>query len=553
VANVNYDNEYAWGSAILSHSENDLLRPVIFHPTVIVPDAPLFKSTTNGKLKWIDPTPIATAATDLVISTRAATPTWATNDPKNETMFSVERATISKNASGINVLSNFVPLGSVPANVTSFTDTTWLSTEDYSYKIIATNAAGSAFTVDGGATPPTGLTATIPALTGTPVLLSWTDNATNESGYLVEVSIDGGLTYTSLAVVPGAAAGTGLVSYSAAATLGKINMYRVSAVVTDTNLVTGQILTSSIPASATANLTLATPAVPVFSARNTTVNAANGAVTLNWGAVTGASAYLVAISSGGVAIAGSPFPVTTNTYAPALPLGSAYSITVAAQASKFSGALVATSAPSVAFVADLSAPVAPAAPTGLTTTLASTTSVTLNWVDNATTETAYLVEVSTDGGTTFSTLTTPALGANTRRYTATGLVAGTTYVYRVSALTVKFGSPLTTTASGFATSAPFSLPTAPTNVVATSIARVPASTTRGGPITVTWTQATSASVTGFTVTSGGRNVCSNLAATATSCTYTTGITKGTSYTFQVNARTAIGNFVSAPSAPVTAN
>jgi hypothetical protein len=568
VANVNYDNEYVWGSAILSHSENDLLRPVIFNPTVIVPDAPVVTSFVNGVLKWTDPTPAATAATGSLIST------LATNDPKNEFGFSVERATYALAASGPFagkfVLGSFAQIGTVPANVTSFKDPLWVANEFYSYKVIANNAAGSTTSMDWQSVPlpPTGLTATVPVATGIPVALKWTDNAINESFYLVEVSIDGGLTYQTLANAPGFApqpTGKGIVNYAAAATLGFNNTYRVSAVVTD---LLGTVVLASLPAQVTANLLPpAAPATPAFTAA-TAVNAANGAVTLNWRAITGASAYLVDITSGGTAITGSPFLVTTTSFAPALPLGSSYSITVTAQASKFSGALTTNSAPSVAFVADLSAPAAPTAPASLTTTLATLTSVRLSWVDIATTETAYLLEVSTDNGATFSPLGTVPRAGN--QVAATGatvtfttpVVAGNTYIYRVNAQTVKFGSPLTTTVSGYATSAAFTAPAAPANVVATSTANNPV-TVAAAPIIVSWTQTPVANVTGFTVQRrtvtagvagawGGNLPGCSVATTVLTCN-NTGATKGASYQFQVTARTTVaGNLVSLPSATVVA-
>jgi FtsP/CotA-like multicopper oxidase with cupredoxin domain len=579
VANVNYDNEYVWNSSILSHAENDLSRPVVFNPTVTLPDAPVTSSFANGTLKWLDPTPrdgndvlgIATAK-GAVIST------LADNNPKNEFGFSIERASLAIATTGPfagkYVLGAFAQIGSVPANVTSFNDLTWKANEFYSYKIIANNAAGSTTSKEWTVQPlpPTGLKATVPAATGIPVALSWRDNATNETGYLVEVSIDGGVTYQTLAIVPGFApvpTGTGTVTYAAAATLGFINTYRVTTIVEDA---TGAIALSSTSATVVVDLQApVAPATPVLTNKSK-VNT-NGTVTLNWGAVKGASGYLVSITSGGTAIAGSPFLLTATTYAPVLPLGSVYTIEVSAQASKYTGALTTNSAPSVAFVADLAAPAAPADPTGLTAALASATQVKLSWVDNASTETAYLVEVSTDGGATYSTLTTLArTGAQVTTiggvvtYTAAA-VAGNTYSYRVSAQTAKFGSPLTTTSSAYAYSVPASVsviaPAAPTNVVATSVANVPA-TTAAGPITVSWTQTSATNVSGFTVQrrtvsaagvagAWSANVAGcSVAATVLTCNNTTGITKNTNYQFQVTATSVVGNTVSIPSATVTA-
>jgi hypothetical protein len=75
----------------------------------------------------------------------------------------------------------------------------------------------------------------------------------------------------------------------------------------------------------------------------------------------------------------------------------------------------------------------PVAPSNLTATPLSTSSIRLAWADNATNESGYLLERSADG-TTFTTIAT--LGANTTAYDDTGLAEGTTYYYRVRAFNV---------------------------------------------------------------------------------------------------------------------
>jgi hypothetical protein len=72
----------------------------------------------------------------------------------------------------------------------------------------------------------------------------------------------------------------------------------------------------------------------------------------------------------------------------------------------------------------------PTAPSGLTATAASSSQITLAWVDKATNEMGYSVERSTNG-TPFTVVAT--LGANTTTYANTGLAAATTYSYRVRA------------------------------------------------------------------------------------------------------------------------
>ena len=96
----------------------------------------------------------------------------------------------------------------------------------------------------------------------------------------------------------------------------------------------------------------------------------------------------------------------------------------------------------------------PAAPTGLTATATSTTTVSLQWTDNATNETAYTVARSTDG-ITFTALSNAPQNATS--YNDTGLSSNTTYYYQVSAINPAGGS---TPALANATT-PLAAPTTP--------------------------------------------------------------------------------------------
>lgn len=72
----------------------------------------------------------------------------------------------------------------------------------------------------------------------------------------------------------------------------------------------------------------------------------------------------------------------------------------------------------------------PAAPSGLSATAVSSNQVNLAWTDNASTETGFSIERSTDG-VNFAQIATT--GANTTSYPDTGLSAATTYHYRIRA------------------------------------------------------------------------------------------------------------------------
>ncbi len=74
---------------------------------------------------------------------------------------------------------------------------------------------------------------------------------------------------------------------------------------------------------------------------------------------------------------------------------------------------------------------APAAPSGLTATANSASQITLNWVDNSSDETGFVLERSPDGTSGWSQIATPA--ANVTSFVNTGLNGATGYFYRVRA------------------------------------------------------------------------------------------------------------------------
>ena len=89
-------------------------------------------------------------------------------------------------------------------------------------------------------------------------------------------------------------------------------------------------------------------------------------------------------------------------------------------------------------------PTPPAAPTALTATALSPTQVKLSWTDNATNETGYKIERSTDG-TTFSQIAT--VGTNVTTFTDTTAAGGTAYWYRIRATTGTMDSAYSNVAS----------------------------------------------------------------------------------------------------------
>ena len=86
----------------------------------------------------------------------------------------------------------------------------------------------------------------------------------------------------------------------------------------------------------------------------------------------------------------------------------------------------------------------PLAPSNLTATVNSNTKITLNWADNSSDETKFLIEQSLNG-TTFSQIA--SVGINVKTFTSTGLKSATTYYYRVRATNSRGNSTYSNTVS----------------------------------------------------------------------------------------------------------
>ncbi len=489
-----YDNEFTWNSQILSHSEDDYIRPVVFTPTVTVPGKPVL--TANGTLlTWTDPTPAASAK----------------GNAKNELAFDITRAPLVLNAATwAYAPGTYAALITVPANSIQYVDTTAVAGTYYSYIVSARNVAGTTASTAANSSAtlavpgPTNLVANVNAASAA-VILTWTA-VPGATSYVATIN-DGVNPPTQQTVVSGAYLPT---------TLPVGPVYTIS-VVAKRNA-----LTSLSSATVTADLSVppATPAVPTGLA--TTVSVPSGAVTVSWNAVTGATGYLLAVTTPGGAVIGSPYNVTgATTYnLPALPAGVTYTVSVAAYSTKFTiyTAISAYSAPVIASIST-------ATPTGLSNTLSATTgAVTLKW-NAATGASSYLVSVSSFvGGTTVTNVYTTA----TATYTP-ALALGSVYSITVASQGLVAGT-MTTSPYSPALSVDLSAAAAPT--VPVPVAGTP---TAARKVTLTWPAVKNAAGTaasGYTVYVDGAAVGSNtITTTWTSPAY---VSKST-HTFTVEA------------------
>ncbi|MGZ3690347.1 MAG: fibronectin type III domain-containing protein [Pseudobdellovibrio sp.] len=135
--------------------------------------------------------------------------TWSDNS-SDESGFKIERAVTGGGPlSGASGPGSFSVVGSVGANVTSYSDTGLIENTLYYYRITSYNSAGNSTysavmsikTQPPPTTPPAApsnlkATATAASL----MTISWTDNSNNESSFYIERSSDNGVTFKVIAI-----------------------------------------------------------------------------------------------------------------------------------------------------------------------------------------------------------------------------------------------------------------------------------------------------------------------------------------------------------------
>ncbi|MEO1256638.1 MAG: fibronectin type III domain-containing protein, partial [Bacteroidota bacterium] len=174
------------------------------------------------------------------------------------------------------------------------------------------------------------------------------------------------------------------------------------------------------------------------------------------------------------------------------------------------------------------------APTAITASAVSFSQIDLNWTDNETGETGYIVERAGNAGGPFTTIAN--LGVNATNYSDTGLNQLTTYYYRVSVTdgnTVVVGSIVSETTPSDGTPTP---PVAPLNLTAT--------TTGSTSIDLLWSDNSTNEEVFILERSEGDE--SNYTEIATLASNTTiyidqGLTSATTYFYRIKAQNITGD------------
>jgi len=290
---VNFGWEYVYHCHILAHEEMDMMHAMV----IAVPPA---------------------APSDLAASVQGnmAILTWVDNS-LNETSFTIQRAVDADFSMG---LTSFT----VGPNVTTYSDPIGNPNQAFYYRVFASNTVGDTMTPgfptmtaysdssnhvmvnEPAATPPadpTNLTATLQA--GPQVLLTWIDNANNETGFVVERQVGAGAFSTLVTVGP--RTGTGNVDYiDTTVTPGNTYTYRVAAV------------NGAGPSTYAVSLPVSVPTPPVAPsnvvATAARVGGPNDRVTLTWTDVANETGYTIQMATNATFTANLvTSPVTANT------------------------------------------------------------------------------------------------------------------------------------------------------------------------------------------------------------------------------------------------
>jgi carboxypeptidase T len=182
------------------------------------------------------------------------------------------------------------------------------------------------------------------------------------------------------------------------------------------------------------------------------------------------------------------------------------------------------------------ATIPPAAPSGLAAASASASQINLTWTDTADNEAGFKIERCTGTGCSdFTQVATVA--ANVTSYANTGLAASTTYTYRVRAYNNVGDSGYSDPPASATTDAAPALPTAPSNLLTTSVSRT--------QVNLYWTD-NATNETGFKIERCKGATCTTFTQIATvganvKSYANTGLTRNTTYRYRVRAYNAAGN------------
>jgi FtsP/CotA-like multicopper oxidase with cupredoxin domain len=420
---VNFGWEYTYHCHILSHEEMDMMRPVILALPPIAPDGLAATSTGSGN------------GSRLVL-------TWNDNSI-NETSFVVQRWSVDGTWTDVGVVLS--PLGSpnIHQSRTFTVPGTYNPAQAFRYRVVAKNTVGygaefpsmsvqsmsAELPVGTAPLAPTTLAAVLQA--GPQVRLTWRDNATNETGFAIERSDNGG-PFVRIAIAP-ARNNTGNATFTDTS---------VRTATTDMNYTYQVAALNPVGSSAytnTVSLTVVVGSVPAAPSGLTAVLQAGPQVALSWiNNANNQTGFLIERSSDGVNF--SPIGTFASTAGP----GSTVAFMDTTAMPSFAGVtytyrVAATNSVGSSIFSNTASAILPPLPIAPSNLIAvngpnrnKSRSVILVWSDNSNNETGFTIQRATNALFTQG-LITVTVGANVTTLTQTGLTANTQYWYRIRA------------------------------------------------------------------------------------------------------------------------
>ncbi len=467
-------------------------------------------SNTNGhyelrsEIRRLPLAPSALVAT--VVSGTAVSLVWGDN-ANNETSYRIERC------AGVGC-TDFAEVGTTATNVSSSSQTGLTQGTTYLWRVRARNNVGnsnysnSASTALVGPAAPTTLAAT--TLSNTSVRLTWTDVATNETGYEIQRCVAGGsCSFAALASV-----GANIAEYvDATAVYNTSYQYQVRA----TNSVVPSAFTAPVsantvpPARPTGLLAQVTgPTTINLSWTDASANETHFLIERCLGPACGDFTQVDSVSAG------------ITAYASTVANNAAYRFRIRARNAVISLTYSDTAAANT---------FPPDAPSALVATTLGATAIQLTWTDNVATETGFRVERCASGAecTDFATIATTAAGAVT--YSDNTAVLNTSYRYRVTSIGIAGNSAPSNIAV-----ANTLLPAAPSGLVATVIT--------ANVIRLAWAD-NATNETGYTLGRCAGAACTNFTTVkalpaGSSTTDDSTAVAGQQYTYRINASNVAG-------------
>jgi FtsP/CotA-like multicopper oxidase with cupredoxin domain len=416
VTNALYDFgwEYVWHCHILSHEEMDMMRPVIVNVQTALPGAPVLAASTltpgQADLAWTDPTPV-----------NYVDPNPATNgfgNPQAEIGFRVEVATNG---------GAFAQVGSTLANVISYPAIPVAANSMYQYRVVAYNASGST------------TSNTVTVINALPPVIATTtlQDGRVAVAYNQALAVTDGIAPFSWSVTAGTLppalalkASTGVIS----GTPTTAGTYTFTVTVTDiggrsaSQAYTLNVLPPLVVIATPLNLTATIASTTRISLawKDASKNENNFAV---WRSANGAAAVqvgTVARSNAQSTQTGGNVTFNDNT----VTVGNIYVYYVIAVRTV---AVAGTSTPSNTASVMFTVPAAPSAVATMGAVVNNNNArAILNWIDNASNESGFTVQMARNATFT-NNLTTTNLGANATTFQAGNLSRGSRYWFRVRA------------------------------------------------------------------------------------------------------------------------